>query len=180
MEMTESLTGRTPTAPAGPPESPATVRPAEAAASSLDHVCRGAAELMRAAGTPLRRLTVRIGDTQVDLEWPEPQAPNGAVVSPPPVAVVVGGEPPEPDARHVVTAPHLGTFYRSPEPGSSPFVSEGDLVQRGQQIGILEAMKLMNPVEADRDGRVVEILAADGSAVEFEQPLLALLPQDRA
>jgi acetyl-CoA carboxylase biotin carboxyl carrier protein len=73
-----------------------------------------------------------------------------------------------------VTAPTVGVFYRSPEPGAPPFVSEGDVVAAGQQVAIIEAMKLMIPVEADRAGRVAAILCADADAVEYGQPLLVL------
>jgi acetyl-CoA carboxylase biotin carboxyl carrier protein len=83
-----------------------------------------------------------------------------------PVATVV--------AQHTLTAPTVGVFYRSPEPGAAPFVDTGDLVSPGQQIGIVEAMKLMIPVEAEHGGRVVEVLCADATAVEFGAPLFAL------
>jgi acetyl-CoA carboxylase biotin carboxyl carrier protein len=140
---------------------------------ALDELCRGAADLLRIVERPLRRLTVRVGDAAVEMEWP------GRVAPPP--ATAASGAPGGADADggpldgvHVVAAPHVGTFYRRPEPGAEPFVVEGSAVRRGQQVGILEAMKLMNPVEADRDGRVVEFLVADGDAVEFDQPLLTL------
>jgi acetyl-CoA carboxylase biotin carboxyl carrier protein len=70
----------------------------------------------------------------------------------------------------------VGTFYRAPEPGSAPFVEVGDVVAWGQQLAIIEAMKLMNAIEADCDGRVVEIPVADGSPVEFDQPLVLIDP----
>ncbi|MCF7548568.1 biotin/lipoyl-containing protein [Pseudonocardia sp. WMMC193] len=76
--------------------------------------------------------------------------------------------------QHTLTAPTVGVFYRSSEPGAAPFVDTGDLVSPGQQVGIVEAMKLMIPVEADRGGRVVEVLCADATAVEFGAPLFAL------
>jgi acetyl-CoA carboxylase biotin carboxyl carrier protein len=68
----------------------------------------------------------------------------------------------------------VGTFYRAPEPGAAPFVTEGDQVGPGQQVGIIEAMKLMIPVEAQRGGRVVELLVADRAPVEYGQPLMLL------
>jgi acetyl-CoA carboxylase biotin carboxyl carrier protein len=77
---------------------------------------------------------------------------------------------------HQVCSPSVGTFYRAPEPGSAPFVNEGDLVQVGQQIAIVEAMKLMLPIEADRAGRVTAILKADGEQVEYAEPLVSLAP----
>ncbi|MCE0764875.1 acetyl-CoA carboxylase biotin carboxyl carrier protein subunit [Pseudonocardia kujensis] len=77
-------------------------------------------------------------------------------------------------AQHTLTAPTVGVFYRAPEPGAAPFVDTGDLVTAGQQVGIVEAMKLMIPVEAERGGRIVEVLCADATAVEFGAPLFAL------
>jgi acetyl-CoA carboxylase biotin carboxyl carrier protein len=70
----------------------------------------------------------------------------------------------------------VGVFYRAAEPGAPPFVEVGDVVQADQQIGVLEAMKLMSRINAEHAGRVVEILAANGDPVEFDQPLLALEP----
>ncbi|WP_018636950.1 acetyl-CoA carboxylase biotin carboxyl carrier protein [Parafrankia elaeagni] len=74
----------------------------------------------------------------------------------------------------VVPAHTVGVFYHAPEPGADPFVRAGDTVVPGQQVGIIEAMKLMIPVEAERGGRVREILVADASPVEYGQPLLTL------
>jgi acetyl-CoA carboxylase biotin carboxyl carrier protein len=68
----------------------------------------------------------------------------------------------------------VGTFYRAPEPGAAPFVTEGDQVRPGQQVGIIEAMKLMIPVEADLSGQVTEFLVADRAPVEYGQPLMLL------
>lgn len=142
----------------------------------LDEVCRNATDLLRAIESPLRRLTVRAGDTVVEMEWPVPTAPPSLAA--PPVVADDGAQ--RQPGVHLITAPHVGTFYRCPEPGAEPFVVEGGTVRRGQQVGILEAMKLMNPIEADRDGRVVEILVADGVAVEFDQPLIALSVAEEA
>ena len=73
-----------------------------------------------------------------------------------------------------ICAPTVGTFYRSPEPGAPPFVVEGDRVRRGQQIGIVEAMKLMIPLQAEHDGQVVAVLMEDGSPVEYGDRLFAV------
>ena len=75
-------------------------------------------------------------------------------------------------------APLVGTFYRAPQPGAKAFVEEGDIIDAGQTIGIVEAMKLMNQVNADIGGRVAEIVAGDGEWVEFEQVLMYLEPAD--
>ena len=72
----------------------------------------------------------------------------------------------------------VGTFYRAPEPGAAPFVEVGDIVEAGQDVAIIEAMKMMNRVQTDRAGRVVEILVEDGETVEFEQPLIVIEPAD--
>ncbi|MFI8973804.1 acetyl-CoA carboxylase biotin carboxyl carrier protein [Nocardia asteroides] len=71
-----------------------------------------------------------------------------------------------------LTAETVGVFYRSPEPGAAPFVSVGDPVRAGQQVGIIEAMKLMIPVTATREGVVAELLVDNGDAVEHGQPLI--------
>jgi acetyl-CoA carboxylase biotin carboxyl carrier protein len=74
----------------------------------------------------------------------------------------------------IVTAPMVGTFYRAPSPEAAPFVSEGDLVKAGQTLCIIEAMKLMNEIEAKSGGRVARILIENGEPVEFGQPLFHL------
>lgn len=75
-----------------------------------------------------------------------------------------------------VHAPMVGTFYRAPAPEEPPFVEVGDKVQVGQTLCILEAMKLMNEIEAEVSGEVVEVLVENGTPVEFDQPLLRLKP----
>jgi len=81
--------------------------------------------------------------------------------------------PPEPDG-HVIKAPMVGTFYRSASPGSKAFVDIGDSVQAGDPLCIIEAMKLMNEIEADHAGTVKAILVENGQPVEYGQPLLVL------
>lgn len=73
-----------------------------------------------------------------------------------------------------ITSPMVGTFYRAPSPGAAPFVEVGDTVKKGQVIGIIEAMKLLNEVEADQDGVVTGFAVENGQPVEFGQPLLIL------
>ncbi|WP_283133387.1 acetyl-CoA carboxylase biotin carboxyl carrier protein [Rhizohabitans arisaemae] len=148
----------------------------------LDTLVRRAAQLDRVGPAPLRRVKVHAGAVTVEIEWAvrPPGGESAAVAVPAPASGVNSREPGEPEARHpgswTLPAPAVGTFYRSPEPGAKPFVDVGDLVEPGTQIGILEAMKLMNAVEADRPGRVVEVLVPDGTPVEYEQPLLLLVP----
>ena len=76
--------------------------------------------------------------------------------------------------KHFVRAPMVGTFYRSPSPGAKPFVEVGQTVKQGQTLCIIEAMKMLNQIEADRNGVVAEILVENGQPVEFDQPLFAI------
>lgn len=73
-----------------------------------------------------------------------------------------------------ITSPMVGTFYRAPSPGAAPFIEVGDAVKKGQVIGIIEAMKLLNEVEADKDGVVKAFAVENGQPVEFGQPLVIL------
>lgn len=79
---------------------------------------------------------------------------------------------------HVITAPMVGTFYRSPSPESPPFVEEGQLIHVGQTLCIIEAMKLMNELEAEIGGRIVRVLLQNGQPVEFGQPMFELERKD--
>jgi acetyl-CoA carboxylase biotin carboxyl carrier protein len=82
----------------------------------------------------------------------------------------------EADNRVPVLAPLVGTFFRAQQPGTPPFVEEGDVVEVGQTVCIVEAMKLMNEVSAGEGGRVAEIVVENGDPVEFEQVLMYLEP----
>ncbi|MBL4585089.1 MAG: acetyl-CoA carboxylase biotin carboxyl carrier protein [Pseudomonadales bacterium] len=81
---------------------------------------------------------------------------------------------PEPSFENAVKSPMVGTFYRSPAPGSPMFVEVGQKVKAGDVICIVEAMKMMNQIEADRAGVVEAILVEDGCPVEFDQPLITI------
>ncbi len=96
----------------------------------------------------------------------------------PPSALPGRGEPPPAvhDASHVVTSPFVGTFYRRPNPDSAEFCKLNDKVDKGATLCIVEAMKLMNEIEADIAGTIVGVLAEDGSAVEYGQPLFKIMP----
>jgi acetyl-CoA carboxylase biotin carboxyl carrier protein len=80
----------------------------------------------------------------------------------------------EEETLHIIKSPIVGTFYESPSPGSSAFVSTGDRVDKGQVICIVEAMKLMNEIEADAAGEIVKRLVSNGQPVEYGQPLFAI------
>ena len=81
-----------------------------------------------------------------------------------------------PDSLATVTSPIVGTFYRSPSPDADPYVEEGDFVKKGQVLCIVEAMKLMNEIESEMDGRVHKILAEGAKPVEYGQPLFLIDP----
>lgn len=133
------------------------------------HVVRFVSEVPR----PPLALRVRAGEVSIDVEWAHEHvgtAPGGAEPAVAPVAEPVTEADPE---VHYLTSPTVGVFYPAPEPGAAPFVSEGDTVVAGQQVGIIEAMKLMIPVEADKAGRVVEVLKNNGEPVEYGERLFA-------
>ena len=96
-----------------------------------------------------------------------------AAAAPPPRAPA-----PEPEAKPgvIITSPFVGTFYRSPSPDSPPFVDVGTVVKKGQVLCIVEAMKLMNEIEAEAPGKVAEIMVPNATPVEFGQPLFRLEP----
>ncbi|WP_415838112.1 acetyl-CoA carboxylase biotin carboxyl carrier protein, partial [Polaromonas hydrogenivorans] len=77
-------------------------------------------------------------------------------------------------AGHAVKSPMVGTFYRSSSPGSNPFVEIGSVVKEGDTVCIIEAMKILNEIEADKSGTVTKILSENGQAVEYGQPLFMI------
>jgi len=85
---------------------------------------------------------------------------------------------PEEEELHTVKSPIVGTFFESPAPGSAPFVKAGDSIQAGQVLCIIEAMKLMNEIEADISGELVKRLVANGQPVEYGQPLFSIRPAE--
>jgi acetyl-CoA carboxylase biotin carboxyl carrier protein len=87
-------------------------------------------------------------------------------------------EAPVEEALHEVKSPIVGTFYESPSPGAAPFVKPGDIVELGQVLCIVEAMKLMNEIESDMAGEVVRRIAASGQPVEYGQPLFVIRPRE--
>ncbi|GMV49360.1 MAG: hypothetical protein NBKEAIPA_01317 [Nitrospirae bacterium] len=80
------------------------------------------------------------------------------------------------EGQVTITSPIVGTFYRSPSPDADPYVEEGDYVRRGQVLCIVEAMKLMNEIESEADGRITKILAESTKPVEYGQPLFLIDP----
>jgi acetyl-CoA carboxylase biotin carboxyl carrier protein len=146
-------------------------------------------------GTPLERLrelaalldeygltavSARWDDVRVRLERnPAPPLPAPSLAAAPPAATSPAKseavEAPAPG--HVtIEAPMVGTFYRATAPGADPYVREGDEIKEGQILCIIEAMKLMNEIEAKVAGRIVKILVENGLAVEYGQPLFLVEP----
>ncbi|WP_320823467.1 acetyl-CoA carboxylase biotin carboxyl carrier protein [Reinekea sp.] len=99
----------------------------------------------------------------MQMSAPAPAAPEPAASAAP--AALTG---------HAVTSPMVGTFYRSPSPTSASFVEIGQKVAAGETICIIEAMKMMNQIEADKSGTVTAILAENGEPIEFDQPLVMI------
>lgn len=94
---------------------------------------------------------------------PAPVAAPVAVTAAAPVAPAISGD--------TINSPMVGTYYAAPSPDSSPFVKVGDTVKKGQAIAVLEAMKIMNELEAEFDCKILDILVTDGQAVEYDMPL---------
>jgi acetyl-CoA carboxylase biotin carboxyl carrier protein len=94
--------------------------------------------------------------------------------APAPVAAPVEAAAKPRANEHVVTAPMVGTFYAAPTPGAKAFVDIGDEIKVGQVLCIIEAMKMMNQIEADKGGKVTSIMAQNGDPVEFGQPLFVI------
>ncbi len=99
---------------------------------------------------------------------------NVVAVAPPSAPAAAAAPRKDAGGGRVIRAPIVGTFYRSPSPEASPYVNVGDRVQKGQIVCIVEAMKLMNQIESDNDGIVVEILIENGAPVQFGQELFRL------
>ncbi len=109
-----------------------------------------------------------------------PAAPELAASSalvPPSTPVSKEPVPPPEEPLHMVHSPIVGTYYESPSPGSPPFVKPGDVVELGQVLCIVEAMKLMNEIESDVAGEVVKKLIANGQPIEYGQDLFAIRPR---
>ena len=104
-------------------------------------------------------------------------APAAAPVAAPAPSPAEAEEKPAPQATsgHIVSSPMVGTFYRSPSPSSPPFVEVGTHVKAGDVVCIVEAMKMMNQIEAEKAGIIEAILVKDGEPVEFDQPLVTIV-----
>ncbi|HCU88754.1 MAG TPA: acetyl-CoA carboxylase biotin carboxyl carrier protein [Gammaproteobacteria bacterium] len=116
--------------------------------------------------------SVRISRAMADLSTARPPITHNSPVAPPASNAresQVGSSD-----GHIVSAPMVGTFYGAPSPDSEPFVKVGQVVSDGDPLCIIEAMKIMNPIESDRAGTITAILVENGNPVEYEQPLFVI------
>jgi acetyl-CoA carboxylase biotin carboxyl carrier protein len=123
----------------------------------------------------MNELDLAFGDVTVRLRG------AGLVAAPLAQAAALPAQPAEApvvSSDYSVAAPMIGTFYASPSPGAPAFVEIGDTIAQGQIIGIIEAMKIMNEIPADRGGVVTELVAANGQPVEYGSPLIRIRPGD--
>jgi len=108
---------------------------------------------------------------------PPPMPAAAPVAGPAPAAAAApAAKVPAPSKGHTVKSPMVGTFYRSPSPGAKAFVEVGQTVKQGQTLCIIEAMKMLNQIEADASGTISEILVENGQPVQFDQPLFVIEP----
>ena len=141
-------------------------------------------DLVESSG--IAELEISEGEERVRITRTPPPAPQQSyampqqmvMAAPPPAAAtnVAATEPAKPAVPegHVVKSPMVGSFYRSPSPGAKPFVEVGQNVTAGETLCIIEAMKLLNEIEADQSGVIKAILAESGQAVEYGQPLFII------
>ena len=141
-------------------------------------------QMVRRSG--IAELEIKEGEESVRISLVNPQT---TIVAPPtPIQVPVHSEAaahtaPPPDANpsdntvpegHLISSPMVGTFYRAPSPGASPFVDVGQAVKEGDTLCIIEAMKMLNQIEADKSGTVSAILVENGQPVEYGQALFVI------
>lgn len=125
---------------------------------------------LRIQGKPSQQSVIHSygGELPRDSAFPALPAPSAPSIPPP-------EKEEESDAGlHIITSPIVGTFYRSPNPESDPFVSTGDHVSKGKVLCIIEAMKLMNEIESDADGEIVKVYPQNGQPVEYGERLFAV------
>ena len=134
-------------------------------------------ELVEQSG--INELEVREGEESIRLSKAPTGVVTASVAAPAAAPAIPAALAPTPAASalpagHTLNAPMVGTFYRAPSPDSAPFIEVGKTVSAGDVVCIIEAMKLMNQIEADKAGVVAAILVEDGQPVEFGQPLVVI------
>ncbi|KXJ46932.1 MAG: acetyl-CoA carboxylase biotin carboxyl carrier protein [Cycloclasticus sp.] len=130
----------------------------------------------------IAEIEIHEGEESVRINRYSSTQPVAVTQAPAPIATTtISAAPQAPSANkveelsgHVITSPMVGTYYDAPSPGSSAFVKLGQTVQKGDTLCIIEAMKILNQIEADKSGVVASILAENGHPVEFDQPLFII------
>ena len=128
----------------------------------------GTVRIVKSAPAPVAMVTQMAAPAPVAVTAPVAAAPAPAAA--PVAAPVAEAEP----AGHIVKSPMVGTFYRASSPGAKAFAEVGQQVKEGDTICIIEAMKILNEIEADKSGTITKILAENGQAVEYGAPLLII------
>ncbi|WP_406232357.1 acetyl-CoA carboxylase biotin carboxyl carrier protein [Nocardia sp. NBC_01009] len=143
---------------------------------TLEAIQTGALRLL--AGFPRQpsALRIQVGEVTVEAEWAvaAPVPMSGTALTAAPESVEVEEATP---VDPVIRAPSVGVFYRCPEPGAEPFVTVGDRISAGEQIAIVEAMKLMIPVTAQVSGVITGVLKEDNEPVQFDDALFSYVPE---
>lgn len=132
-------------------------------------------------GSDISKVKIKNGEFSIELQkgfegGTVVAAPAPVVATAAPVAVSAS-ETPAVQAKEIgdsIKSPMVGTFYSAPAPGADAFVKVGTVVKKGQTVGIIEAMKIMNEIEAEFDCRIIEVLLEDGQPVEFDMPIFAV------
>lgn len=132
----------------------------------------GIGEIEITEGEEKVRITRQVSAPPFVMTGMHPMSMGGAAQAAPAAAAPVA--PPEPKG-HELKSPMVGTFYRSASPGAKPFVEIGSQVKEGETICIIEAMKILNEIEADKSGTISQMLCENGQAVEYGQPLFVIV-----
>jgi len=114
---------------------------------------------------------VKASGTPVYFTPPPPPTPQQTAAIAATATAALAAEAPAAPEGKVIKSPMVGTFYRAASPGAKPFVEVGDPIKQGEAVCIIEAMKIMNEIEADCSGKILRMLCENGQAVEFGQPL---------
>jgi acetyl-CoA carboxylase biotin carboxyl carrier protein len=131
----------------------------------------GKVRIVKSSGAPVV-MTTPVAAAPAVVATPVAAMPVPVAAAPAPATA--DAAPAADTASHVVKSPMVGTFYRSASPGAKPFIELGSVVKEGDTICIIEAMKILNEIEADKSGTVVQILAENGQAVEYGHPLVVI------
>ncbi|MHA6805914.1 acetyl-CoA carboxylase biotin carboxyl carrier protein [Salinifilum ghardaiensis] len=152
----------------------------------LDATRTSVVELLERSRVHPAAVRVAVGEISVEMEWTRGDASISSGAAPTPLTTGSTDPAPTPDAHTTgaslgttavpLVAPAVGVFYRAPEPGAAPFVEAGDTVVLGQKVALIEVMKLLIPVEADRHGTIAEIVCENATAVEYGQTVLTVVP----